>query len=342
MTQRLPFRVGPGEFHTDEARLAEAVRRYHEGKGLIGGDPKRRPHRPPLPPEPAPAFRLFGSSAEHLERLEAFLAAAPLEVEIGSGGGEFILDWAARHPERHFLAFEVKWKAMRRIVERAQRLGLTNLWVSDDDARYDLPRLLWPASVEVFHILFPDPWWKPKHQPRRIFVPPFLDVLAILLKPGGVLRVATDVPGYADYIRDLVENHPDFQTHNPALAARFASAAATARQAFCDEIDRPYAYFYFQKSPTAGLPAPIRMKIACADQRRPKETKIDDGPFGLCWSYGLCWSGRSSRHDPSDQPRTLDAIYKAEIPSPAPPTPMKMTMRRQDEELMNDPSSSIE
>ena len=248
MTQRPPFRIGPGEFHIDEARLAEAVRRYEEGKGLIGGDPQRRPHRKPLPPEPIRAFRLYGSSPEHLERLRTFLASAPLEVEIGSGGGEFILDWAAQHPERHFLAFEVKWKAMRRIAERAAQRGIDNLWISDDDARYDLPRLLGPESVEVFHILFPDPWWKPKHQARRIFTPPFLDVLAILLKPGGILRVATDVPGYAEYIRDLVEGHPAFLPNDPALAQRFATAAPTARQAFCDEIGRPYEYFHFPKA----------------------------------------------------------------------------------------------
>ena len=130
---------------------------------------------------------------------------------------------------------------------RAQKEGVENLWVSDDDARFDLPRLLPPNSVDVFHILFPDPWWKPKHQARRLFVPPFVDVLALLLKPGGVLRAATDVPGYAEVIQEVVEAHPDFLPHNPVLAEQFADAAPTSRQAFCDKIGRPYQFFYFQK-----------------------------------------------------------------------------------------------
>lgn len=246
------YRVGPDAFITDAGRLQQTVTRYDEGKGLIGGDPTRRPQwLHPLPPEPAPAFRLLASSDQHLARLQTFLAEAPLEIEIGSGRGEFILDWAAQHPERHFLAFEVKWKLICRIAARAARQHLSNLWVSDDDARYDLPRLLGPGSVDVFHILFPDPWWKPKHQARRLFIPPFVDVLAQLLRPDGILRVATDVPGYGDHIHSLIASHPDLvlcppdSESNPA--ARFAAAAPTSRQAFCDHIGRPYRFLYFVK-----------------------------------------------------------------------------------------------
>jgi len=243
-----PYRVGRDTFETDDIRLQKALARYDEGKGLIGGDPSRRPSSTHARPDTLNyAFRLMSSSAEKLERLHQFLAEAPVEIEIGSGRGEFILDRATQHTDRHFLAFEVKTKLMRRIARRAQRQGLENLWVSDDDARYTLPRLLSPASVDVFHILFPDPWWKPKHQVRRVFVPPFVDVLAILLRPNGLLRVATDVSGYALHIRELLETHDEFDPGTPELAEQFASAAPTDRQVFCDEIGRPYEYLYFIK-----------------------------------------------------------------------------------------------
>ncbi|HEY54278.1 MAG TPA: hypothetical protein G4N94_12580 [Caldilineae bacterium] len=242
------YRVGRDTFETDEIRLQKALERYNEGKGLIGGDPSRRPGGiRPLPEQFSRAFRLLGAAPEKLERLHRFLQEAPLEIEIGSGRGEFILDWAAQHPDRHFLTFEVKTKLALRIAKRAQKQGLTNLWVSDDDARYTLPRLLNPASVDVFHILFPDPWWKPKHQVRRVFTPPFIDVLALLLRPTGLLRVATDVPGYARQIQQLLESHPDFVGPLPELAERFSAATPTDRQVFCDEIGRPYEYLYFVK-----------------------------------------------------------------------------------------------
>lgn len=244
-----PYRVGRDAFETDGTRLQKALERYEEGKGLIGGDPSRRPDGSrPLPEQFPRAFRLLGAAPEKRKHLQHFLQEAPLEIEIGSGRGAFILDWAAQHPHRHFLAFEVKTKLMLRIARRAQTRGLENLWVSDDDARYTLPRLLNPASVEVFHILFPDPWWKPKHQARRVFTPPFIDVLAILLRPAGLLRIATDVPGYARHIQEQLEAHPAFAGPVPALAERFAAATPTDRQVFCDEIGRPYEYLYFVKT----------------------------------------------------------------------------------------------
>ncbi|MCP4167829.1 MAG: hypothetical protein GY759_18320 [Chloroflexi bacterium] len=242
------YRVGPDSFDTDNARLQRALDRYDEGKGLIGGDPNRRPRwLNPLPAEPAPAFRLHQSSETQLERLQIFLGSAPLEIEIGCGPGDFIINWAGQHPERHFLAFEIKLKLVNRIIKRARRQGIDNLWISDDDARYDLPRLLKPASVDVFHVLFPDPWWKPRHQARRLFVSPFVEILALLLRPDGVLRVATDVPGYGNALQKVIQTSGQFSQHRPELAEKFADAAATSRQAFCDKINRPYRFFYFTK-----------------------------------------------------------------------------------------------
>ncbi|NOZ71672.1 MAG: hypothetical protein GXP38_07125 [Chloroflexi bacterium] len=245
------YRVGRETFETDESRLQRALRRYEEGKGLIGGDPSRRPpaKHPSILTQP-PAFRLLGSAPEHLESLQSFLKAAPLEIEIGSGRGEFILDWAAQHPQRHFLAFEVKSKLTRRILKKIQKQGLANIWVSDDDARYVLPRLLPPQSVDVFHILFPDPWWKPKHQIRRLFVPPFVEILVILLRPEGILRIATDVPGYAEQIQTMLSAHPQLVTTPAEITQRFRGATPTARQVFCDDIQRPYQFLYYSKKPS--------------------------------------------------------------------------------------------
>ncbi len=243
------YRVGRDTFETDIVRLQRALERYEQGKGLIGGDPSRRPppKHPTLLTQP-PAFRLLGSTADVIESVKAFVTAAPLEIEIGSGRGNFILDRAERHPHTHFLAFEVKSKLARRIRQHICQKNLENIWISDDDARYDLPRLLPPQSVQTFHILFPDPWWKPKHQIRRIFVPPFIEILSILLRPGGILRIATDVPGYAEYIRTLLQEHTDLSPTPNDDIERFAAAVPTDRQAFCDEIQRPYEFIYFSKN----------------------------------------------------------------------------------------------
>ncbi len=243
------IRRGPGRLNLNPEDLAAIWQRQEtEGKGLIGGDPARRPFwRHPQPPEPAPWYRHGLASPEHRQRLHRFLTAAPLEIEIGAGDGRFILAWAQRHPQRHFFAFEVRWKYTHRIYERSQRLGLHNLWVSDNDARVVIPEVVPDESVAVFHILMPDPWWKPKHQAKRLIAPWFVDVLARKLQPGGILRVETDVEGYPEFVRQVVEAHPAFAAHDPALGERFAAAPLSTRQIWCREHGVPVYRLFFRK-----------------------------------------------------------------------------------------------
>ncbi len=252
MPQREPMRRGRGALEIDWDRLREVWAKQPQGKGLIGGDPHRRTRwKKPLPPEPQPFFRYGHSSTDQQARFVAFLTAAPLEVEIGAGDGRFILDWAARHPDRHFVAFEVRWKHAKRLFEKAQRQGLPNLWVSDSDARVVIAEVFPDASIEVVHLLMPDPWWKPKHQARRIISPWFVDVLAQKLKPGGILRVETDVEGYPEFVEQVVTAHPLFTPHDPALGERFADALPTARQAWCQAKGYPIYRRFFQRRPEA-------------------------------------------------------------------------------------------
>ena len=71
-----------------------------------------------------------------------------------------------------------------------------DLWLSDDDARFNLPRVVADGRVDIFHILFPDPWWKTQHIDKRLFSPPFVDLLAAKLRPGGLLHFKSDVQEY--------------------------------------------------------------------------------------------------------------------------------------------------
>ncbi len=248
------LRRGRGVLEVDEARLREVWEKQPAGKGLIGGDPRRRPHWVhPIPPEPAPWFRLGQSSEEHRERLVRFLTTAPAEIEIGAGSGHFIVDWAEKHPDRHFLAIEVRWKFANKIYKKLTRRGLTNLWVSDNDARVLIPEVVPDESIDVFHILMPDPWWRPKHQAKRIFSPWFVDVLARKLKPGGILRVETDVENYPQFVETLVTAHPLFESHDPELEALFSDATLTLRQQWCVEHGVPIYKRFFRRRETSIL-----------------------------------------------------------------------------------------
>src|SRR5271167_3422563 len=67
---------------------------------------------------------------------EAFFARrAPLEAELGSGKGDFIIERALLHPERDFLAVELCGVVARLLAARCGRAELPNLRVAQMDAR---------------------------------------------------------------------------------------------------------------------------------------------------------------------------------------------------------------
>ncbi len=237
-----------------EEERAQAYADWHAGKGLIGGDPRLRPGADKLPPWGInqPFFRtlaLDDPRGENGARLRADLASdRPLEIEIGFGRGDFLLDRAARRPKTVFLGYETKTKAARLLLNRISRFGLTNLWVSDDDGRFSLPRVVADGRADAVHILFPDPWWKPQHRVKRLFSPPFVDLLAAKLRPGGLIHFKSDVEAYGELVRYLVEGHGAFAAHDPAQAAAIGESALTHREHWCRVHNQPvYAYYFVRR-----------------------------------------------------------------------------------------------
>ncbi len=118
---------------------------------------------------------------------------APLEVEIGAGKGEFIVERAADFPERDFIAVELSATIARVLAVRCGRAGLGNLRVVRMDARTLVNLMLADASVSAYHIYYPDPWPKERHLKHRLFTPTLVASLFRTVEPGATVYVATDV-----------------------------------------------------------------------------------------------------------------------------------------------------
>lgn len=134
-----------------------------------------------------------------------FGSAAPLEIELGAGTGDFIIARAAEFPRRNFLAIESSGVVSRMLAVRCGRAVLGNLRVVRMDARTLVNLMLEPHSVSAYHIYFPDPWPKERHHKRRLFTPHLAANLERTLAPGGALYVATDVGDYAGAIFAMLE-----------------------------------------------------------------------------------------------------------------------------------------
>jgi tRNA (guanine-N7-)-methyltransferase len=132
-----------------------------------------------------------------VDPLQLFDDRAPLEVEIGAGRGDFIIARAAQAPSSNFLAIESAPTFAQLIAVRAARRQLANLRVIRMDARPLVNMMLPEASVNAYHIYFPDPWPKERQAKHRLFTPHLAGGLARTLRTHAPLFVATDVAAYA-------------------------------------------------------------------------------------------------------------------------------------------------
>ena len=139
-----------------------------------------------------------------IEPRSLFERPAPLEIELGAGRGDFILERAAQAPERNFLAVELAATIAQLMAVRAGRSGLNNLKVARMDARTLVNLMLPEACVDAFHIYFPDPWPKERQLKHRLFSEGFTASLKRRLRPHAPLFVATDVSEYAEAIFALL------------------------------------------------------------------------------------------------------------------------------------------
>jgi len=151
------------------------------------------------------------SILERLDLSQLFPVEQPLEVELGSGDGTFLVNLAKRHPEHNFIGIERLLGRLRKLGRKARRAELTNLRGIRIESSYFLEYLLPLHSVESLHIYFPDPWPKRKHRRHRLINDRFPWLACNVLTPGGTVYLRTDDRDYFDQMNSVFLASPLFQ-----------------------------------------------------------------------------------------------------------------------------------
>jgi len=144
------------------------------------------------------------AALRRVEPAAVFGNGRPVELEIGSGKGTFLLARAAARPELNFLGIEQAKAYCHYAADRVRRAGLANVRLLRADAAQFLRACLPDASLWRVHVYFPDPWPKRRHLRRRLIQPGFLRDVRRTLKPGGQLVIVTDHQGYFLHIRRVL------------------------------------------------------------------------------------------------------------------------------------------
>lgn len=152
----------------------------------------------PTKPFPADPYALFAASVHDVR------------LEVGCGGGEHLLHEARTYPEVGFIGVEPFEEGLAKLVAGIDAEGLRNVRLFDDDAALILDWLP-PGSLSRVDVFYPHPWPKRRHWKRRFISDDNLDRIAQVLRPGGLLRCASDIPAYIDWALQRTRRRRDFR-----------------------------------------------------------------------------------------------------------------------------------
>jgi len=135
---------------------------------------------------------------------------ADIQLEIGFGGGEFMIAQAQAHPQRGFIGVEPFVNGMAKALAAIEKHELQNVRLHFDDAA-DLIAWLPQNSLARIDLIHPDPWPKRRHWKRRFVQDAMVERLARTLRPVGEFRFVTDIDDYAAWTLQRLLRSPDFE-----------------------------------------------------------------------------------------------------------------------------------
>ena len=131
-----------------------------------------------------------------------FPNAREIIVEIGFGMGDATAEIAKAHPDNGYIAIEVHPPGIGKLLSLIEEHELKNVYIIEGDAIEILETMFNDHSINGFHLFFPDPWPKQKHNKRRIVNAAFLALIHRKLMKNGYINIATDWVPYAHWISE--------------------------------------------------------------------------------------------------------------------------------------------
>jgi tRNA (guanine-N7-)-methyltransferase len=131
-------------------------------------------------------------------------------MEIGSGKGGFLIEYARKHPELNIIGSE--WDTTWAVYagERMLKHQIDNAQMLRGDVYFFLRDRIPDNSIDAFHMYFPDPWPKKRQHKNRLLRPEFLVQVARTLKAGKRLFYwGTDHEEYNEWALEIFSQTPN-------------------------------------------------------------------------------------------------------------------------------------
>ncbi|NJN31923.1 MAG: tRNA (guanosine(46)-N7)-methyltransferase TrmB [Synechococcales cyanobacterium RM1_1_8] len=176
----------------------------------------------------------------------------PLHLDIGCARGQFLQGSAPIAPDWNFLGLEIRQPLVEAALKQRDEMGLGNLHFIFCNINNSLAPLLGslPAGVlQRVSIQFPDPWFKKRHQKRRVTQPELVQQLADGLPVGGTVFLQSDVLEVEVEMCDRFSAHPNFQRRGAGWLAENPMAVPTERERVTQAKGEPVYRALFERCP---------------------------------------------------------------------------------------------
>ncbi len=120
------------------------------------------------------------------------LDGRPVEVEIGCAEAQFLFERAALDPSRLYVGLEIREDLVLLVNRRARSLGVP-VHAVFCQAQLHMTEVFPANSIDRVYINFPDPWFKRRHQDRRMIDDTLADGIAHAARSSADVFVQTDV-----------------------------------------------------------------------------------------------------------------------------------------------------
>ncbi|MCT4643176.1 MAG: tRNA (guanosine(46)-N7)-methyltransferase TrmB [Bacteriovoracaceae bacterium] len=134
----------------------------------------------------------------------------PIEVEIGSGYGHFMLEYTQNNHSINFVGLDHRFKRSFQLAKKLDKMEVKNFrYLRARGER--LAHLFGESEVSKIFYFFPDPWPKTRHHKKRLFQKTFLDQAYKVLRNDGIFLIKTDHDEYFDWMVDVAQKDERFE-----------------------------------------------------------------------------------------------------------------------------------
>lgn len=128
---------------------------------------------------------------------ELFNNSNEIEIEIGMGKGDFIIQKAKLNPNINFIGIEKYATVLVSALKKLDNVNLPNLKIINMDAN-NIDEVFY-KEIDKLYLNFSDPWPKKKHSNRRLTSYVFLNKYSNIFKNDKLIEMKTDNMNLFEY-----------------------------------------------------------------------------------------------------------------------------------------------